>query len=62
MSTKTTGRGASYTRHSAEYKRETLKLATQIGVAKADKQLGLKADLALTLGSALPSGIFGIMN
>ena len=41
MSTKTTGSKASYTRHSAEYKRESLKLAAQIGVAKSAKQLGL---------------------
>jgi transposase len=41
MSTKVTNPKASYTRHSAEYKQEALKLATQIGVAKAAKQLGL---------------------
>jgi transposase len=41
MSTKTTGNKASYTRHSAEYKRESLKLDAQIGAAKAAKQLGL---------------------
>lgn len=41
MSTKSTGNKASYTRHSAEYKQESLKLAAQIGVAKAAKQLGL---------------------
>ena len=41
MSTKSTGPKASYTRHSAEYKQESLKLAAQIGVAKAAKQLGL---------------------
>jgi transposase len=41
MSTKSTGRKASYTRHSAEYKQESLKLAAQIGVAKAAQQLGL---------------------
>ena len=41
MSTNTTGSKASYTRHSAEYKRESLKLAAQIGVAKSAKQLGL---------------------
>ena len=41
MSTKTTNSKASYTRHSAEYKQESLKLADQVGVAKAAKQLGL---------------------
>jgi transposase len=41
MSTKSTGNKASYTRHSAEYKQESLKLAAQVGVAKATKQLGL---------------------
>ena len=41
MSTKSTGSKAGYTRHSAEYKHESLKLAAQIGVAKAAKQLGL---------------------
>jgi transposase len=41
MSTKSTGSKASYTRHSAEYKQESLKLALQVGVAKAAKQLGL---------------------
>jgi transposase len=41
MSTKSTGNKASYTRHSAEYKQESLKLAAQVGVAKAEKQLGL---------------------
>nr|WP_245006296.1 IS3 family transposase [Methylomonas koyamae] len=41
MNTKSTGSKSSYTRHSAEYKQESLKLATQIGVAKAAKQLGL---------------------
>lgn len=41
MSTKTTGNKPSYIRHSAEYKQEILKLAAQVGVAKAAKQLGL---------------------
>ena len=41
MSTKSTGSKASYTRHSAEYKQESLKLAAQIGVAQAAKQLVL---------------------
>lgn len=41
MSTKTKGSKANYTPHSAEYKQESLKLAAQIGVAKAAKQLGL---------------------
>ena len=41
MSTRSTGNKASYTRHSAEYKQESLKLAVQIGVPKAAKQLGL---------------------
>jgi transposase len=41
MSTKSTGSKACYTRHSAEYKQESLKLGLQVGVAKAAKQLGL---------------------
>jgi len=41
MGTKTTGGKPSHIRHSAEYKQESLKLATQVGVAKAAKQLGL---------------------
>jgi transposase len=41
MSTKSTGNKTSYTRHRAEYKQESLKLAAQIGVVKAVKQLGL---------------------
>ncbi|MGZ5069851.1 MAG: transposase [Methylobacter sp.] len=41
MSTKSTGNKASYTRQSVEYKQENLKLTSQIGVAKAAKQLGL---------------------
>jgi transposase len=41
MSTKSTGSKPSYIRHSVEYKQESLKLAAQIGVAKAAKQLGL---------------------
>ena len=41
MSTKSTGNKASYTRHSAVYKQECLKLAAQVGIAKTAKQLGL---------------------
>ena len=41
MITKTTSGKSSYIRHSDEYKQESLKLAAQIGVAKAAKQLGL---------------------
>lgn len=41
MTTKSSGKKAAYIRHSAEYKQEALKLAAQIGVAKAAKQLGL---------------------
>lgn len=41
MSTKLNGSKASYTRYSAEYKQESLKLMTQIGVAKTAKQLEL---------------------
>ena len=41
MSRKTTVGKASHIRHSDEYKQESLKLAAQIGVAKAAKQLGL---------------------
>ena len=41
MSTKTTSSKSSYIRHSDEYKQESLKLAAQVGVAKAAKQLGL---------------------
>lgn len=43
MSTKSTGGKASHTRHGAGYKQESLKLAAQVGVAKAAKQLGLHA-------------------
>jgi hypothetical protein len=32
MSTKTTGSKASYTRHSVEYKQESLKLAAQVSI------------------------------
>lgn len=41
MSTKSIGGKAKHTRHSAEYRQESLKLAAPIGVAKALKQLGL---------------------
>ena len=41
MSTKSTGTKASHNRHSAEYKQESIKLAAQVGVAKAAKQLVL---------------------
>ena len=41
MSTKTKVGKAGHFRHSDEYKQESLKLAAQIGVAKAAKQLGL---------------------
>lgn len=41
MSTKSTNSKPSYTGHSAEYKQESLKLALQVGVAKAARQLGL---------------------
>lgn len=41
MSTKTTIGKAGHIRHSDEYKQESLKLAAQIGIAKAAKQLGL---------------------
>jgi transposase len=41
MSTKTAVGKASHVRHSDEYKQESLKLAAQVGVAKAAKQLGL---------------------
>lgn len=41
MSTKTTVGKTTHNRHSDEYKQESLKLAAQIGVAKAAKQLGL---------------------
>ncbi len=37
MSTKSTDNKASYTRRSAEYKQESLKLALQMGIAKAAK-------------------------
>jgi len=40
MSTQSTARKAIYTGHSAEYKQENLKLAAQVEVAKAVKQLG----------------------
>lgn len=39
--TKTSGKKATYIRHSQEYKAEALKLAADIGVSKAAKQLGL---------------------
>ncbi|MDD5392910.1 MAG: transposase [Thiothrix sp.] len=41
MTTKPPGKKATYTRHSTEYKQEALKLATQLGIAKAANQLGL---------------------
>jgi len=41
MSTKTTNGKSNYIRHSVEYRQESLKLAAQIGIAKAAKQLGL---------------------
>ncbi|HEY8037837.1 MAG TPA: transposase [Methylobacter sp.] len=41
MAMKVTGKKASYTQRSAEYKQEALNLTTQVGVAKAVKQLGL---------------------
>lgn len=41
MSTKTKVGKSSHIRHSDEYKQESLKLAAQIGVGKAAKQLGL---------------------
>ena len=41
MSTKTTGSKASHIRPSTEYKQESIKLAAQVGVARAAKQLGL---------------------
>ena len=41
MSTKTTGSKASHIRPSAGYKQESIKLAAQVGVARAAKQLGL---------------------
>jgi transposase len=41
MNTKTTVGKTTHIRHSDEYKQESLKLAAQIGVAKAAKQLGL---------------------
>jgi len=39
--TKASGKKATYIRHSQEYKAEALKLATNLGVSKAAKQLGL---------------------
>lgn len=39
--TKSSGKKATYIRHSQEYKAEALKLASEIGVSKAAKQLGL---------------------
>lgn len=39
--TKASGKKATYARHSQEYKAEALKLASEIGVTKAAKQLGL---------------------
>ena len=37
--TKASGKKATYIRHSQEYKREALKLAADLGIAKAAKQL-----------------------
>lgn len=48
MNTKTPVGKASHVRHSDEYKQESLKLAAQIGVAKAAKQLGLHASQLYT--------------
>ena len=39
--TKPSGKKAAYIRHSQEYKTEALKLASEIGMTKAAKQLGL---------------------
>ena len=39
--TKASGKKATYIRHSQEYKVEALKLAADLGIAKAAKQLGL---------------------
>jgi transposase len=39
--TKASGKKATYIRHSSEYKAEALKLAVDLGVSKAAKQLGL---------------------
>ena len=39
--TKPSGKKTAYVRHSSEYKAEALKLASEIGVTKAAKQLGL---------------------
>ena len=39
--TKASGKKATYIRHSQEYKGEALKLAADLGIAKAAKQLGL---------------------
>jgi transposase len=39
--TKASGKKATYIRHSREYKGEALKLAADLGIAKAAKQLGL---------------------
>lgn len=39
--TKAAGKKATYIRHSPEYKGEALKLAADLGMAKAAKQLGL---------------------
>lgn len=39
--TKASGKKATYIRHSQEYKGEALKLAADLGIAKAAEQLGL---------------------
>lgn len=39
--TKASGKQALYIRHCQEYKGEALKLAADLGIAKAAKQLGL---------------------
>ena len=41
MNTKPPKPKTTYTRHSAEFKQEALKLSTQVGVSKAALQLGL---------------------
>ena len=43
--TKPSGKKATYIRHSQEYKGEALKLAADLGIAKAAKQLGLHESL-----------------
>ena len=43
--TKPSGKKATHIRHSQEYKVEALKLATDLGIGKAAKQLGLHESL-----------------